>query len=130
MFEKLFFENERGVIYIPPEVTELAQNVGFCTCDETHEALEFLYQVLNLLGEENRDARLEELPKLFQENHGLMINYLYWLDRLELMEHGGWIVAGWRTQKADHFIEESMRLLDYFSKHPPKIPLLEGTFGT
>jgi len=74
----------------------------FCGCGLPGEAMEFVGKVMRLLRDMHDDhdvwdAKWKELDELFP-NDGIRYLVYYYLDNLELTEHGG-SVPGWLTEK-------------------------------
>lgn len=73
----------------------------YCGCGAPEAASASFLRLLEQYNDEERDTRepaYKALPKWIPDD-GLMFLTLYWLTHLDLLEHGGGVLASWLTDK-------------------------------
>ncbi len=88
---------------------------GLCGCGISENAVKLMFDVLTLLDtrprEGNADDHVAALESLLgSEEGGVFWWYLYFLDNLDLIEHGSGIRFSWLTEKGD-------AVLAYLKRH-------------
>ena len=77
--------------------------INFCGCGQPWKAMQLLYLILKLKNKERWDY-IEVLLRM-KENPGVYYTYLYWLESLNLSEHGGNVSYGWLTAEGIELME-------------------------
>jgi hypothetical protein len=84
----------------------------FCGCGAPEAATASLLRLLEQYSDEHREADGEPaykaLPKWIPDK-GIMFLTLYWLTDLDLIEHGGGVLASWLTGKGQAVLEALRR---------------------
>lgn len=80
----------------------LVDDLGFC-CGDMDAAYALVLQYLELSAKERSFYSL--LEKTADEGRGVFFALLYWLDKADLLEHGGGITGSWLTPKGEQLLE-------------------------
>ena len=84
----------------------LGHLLGFCGCGCPDDALRFVGDVLELIGDRfEKESFVDDSAKMFCDNTGLEYLVYYLLDNRGLIEHGG-SVPGWLTDYGKDFLKE------------------------
>lgn len=82
----------------------------FCGCGSPEAASASLLRLLEQYSDENRDGEpaYKALPTWIPDE-GIRYLVLYWLTELDLLEHGGGVMASWLTGKGQNVLEALRR---------------------
>ena len=86
--------------------------LGFCGCGMPEEALKWLRDCLADI-QHRTEVEWKQNPPIYQGRiHARMeplprgVEYLlwYWMDKLQLIEHGGGVGGSWLTERGEHLL--------------------------
>ena len=100
-----------GVTYNSMEDLVETGLLKFCGCGRPGDAVKYVGRALELINQRREldyEAYVELEEKIFPVEGASYFMY-YWLDNMELTEHGG-SVPGWLTEKGKQVLEEIKNL--------------------
>jgi hypothetical protein len=83
----------------------------FCGCGNPTGATASLLRLLETFDhpfDDGREPPYKSLPKWIPDD-GAMFLLVYWIDHLDLIEHGGGVLASWLTSKGKDLLEALRR---------------------
>ncbi len=84
---------------------QILEQLNWCGCGNPDDALEYLRQILQLFKDKDKYDEVCELIHL-KDQPGLGYMILYYLDSIELTEHGGSVGGCWLSEKGETFLED------------------------